>query len=258
MPRKIPADRFDQLVARATDVFIEQGYRRTQMADVADAMGVAKGTLYLYVQSKEALFDLACRYADAEPPLEPPPVLPVPTPAPGATVAYVADRLAQNSVPAALMAALDRGRVADVRRELEEIVCELYDVLARNRRGIKLVDRSARDHPELAELWFSGARGGLVVLLTRYLEDRIRRKLVAPVPDLSAAARLIIETTVFWAVHRHWDAHPQNIDDHTARTTVLRFIVDALAAAPVTTAKARRSITIARRHAGGRKRGRRT
>src|SRR3954466_7558175 len=112
MPRTIPADRFDQLAARATDVFIEQGYRRTQMADVADAMGVAKGTLYLYVESKEALFDLACRYADAEPPLTRPDVLPVATPAPGATLAYVAQRLAQNSVPSALIAALGRARAS--------------------------------------------------------------------------------------------------------------------------------------------------
>ena len=231
MARTTPPDRFDQLIARATDVFIEQGYRRTQMADVADAMGVAKGTLYLYVESKEALFDMACRYADAAAPLARPSVLPVPTPAAAATLAYVADRLSQNSVPAALLGALERTRGGAARAELEAIVTELFDVLARNRRGIKLIDRSARDYPELANLWFAGARGGLVVLLTRYLEDRIRQKLVAPVPDLDAAARLILETTVFWAVHRHWDAHPQAVDEETARRTVLRFVVDALAPA---------------------------
>ena len=49
MARGIPAGRLEQLVDCATRVFIDQGYRRTQMADVADALGVAKGTLYLYV-----------------------------------------------------------------------------------------------------------------------------------------------------------------------------------------------------------------
>jgi AcrR family transcriptional regulator len=34
------------------------------MADVAEALGVAKGTLYLCVESKEALFDAVLRYAD--------------------------------------------------------------------------------------------------------------------------------------------------------------------------------------------------
>ena len=37
MARKIPDDRFEQLIDTATQVFIEQGYRRTQMADIADA-----------------------------------------------------------------------------------------------------------------------------------------------------------------------------------------------------------------------------
>ena len=67
MARSIPDDRLARLVECATQVFITQGYRRTQMADVAKALGVAKGTLYLYVESKEALFDLVVRSADGRP-----------------------------------------------------------------------------------------------------------------------------------------------------------------------------------------------
>ena len=76
MARTIPSDRFQQLIDCATRIFIEQGYARTQMADVAEAMGIAKGTLYLYVESKEALYDLVLRSADAERPLEVPAKLP--------------------------------------------------------------------------------------------------------------------------------------------------------------------------------------
>ena len=36
------------------------------MEDVAKALRVAKGTLYVYVESKEALFDLVARCADRE------------------------------------------------------------------------------------------------------------------------------------------------------------------------------------------------
>jgi tetracycline repressor-like protein len=68
MARTIPPDRLAHLVHCATDVFIAQGYQRTQMADIAAALGVAKGTLYLYVESKDALFDLVLRCADAERP----------------------------------------------------------------------------------------------------------------------------------------------------------------------------------------------
>ena len=55
MARRIPESRFDELVRAATGVFIARGYRLTQMSDVAEAVGVAKGTLYGYVESKDAL-----------------------------------------------------------------------------------------------------------------------------------------------------------------------------------------------------------
>ena len=199
------------------------------MADVAKALGVAKGTLYLYVESKDALFDLVARCADDAHPFEKLPALPIRTPKPAATVKYIRERLAKQQVPAALTAALATKRVADPRAELEGIVRELYDALARNRRGIKLLDRSAPDHPELAALWFEGARGGLVGLLAQYLEDRSRRKLLRPVSDAAVAARLLIETVIFWAVHRHWDPHPQPMDEAVAKETVVRFLVNALA-----------------------------
>src|SRR5215470_11464974 len=138
MARRTPEDRLEQLVECATRIFIEQGYARTQMADVAAALGVAKGTIYLYVESKEALFDLVARYADAARPFEKKPPLPVRTPRPGTTVKYVRERLAGSQIPHTLTTALARQRVGDVRAELDAIVRELYDTLARNRCGIKL------------------------------------------------------------------------------------------------------------------------
>jgi len=228
MARRTPPERLTRLVECATRVFIEQGYRRTQMADIAEALGVAKGTLYLYVESKDALFDLVARCADGEHPLPKLSALPLATPAPGTTIAYVRDVLAANRDIPALRAALRRSRVRDVRAELEAIVGELYDVLARHRCGIKLIDRSAVDHPELGALWFEGARGGMREALADYLEARIRRGLLRPVADVAITARMLLETVVFWAVHRHWDAHPQPVDEPSARASVIQFIVDAL------------------------------
>src|SRR5436309_5432219 len=96
MARPIPPDRLPQLVRCATEVFIKHGYQRTQMADIAAALGVARGTLYLYVESKEALFDLVARYADADRPTYRMPELPVRTPKPGATLEYVRQRLGES------------------------------------------------------------------------------------------------------------------------------------------------------------------
>ena len=228
MARQIPEDRLPQLLDAATRVFVEQGYRRTQMADVAAAMGVAKGTLYLYVESKEALFDLVCRYADQPPQSASEVAFPVRSPKAGATLRYVRDELQRHHGVPALTAALARKRTADVAGEVAAIVGELYDQLAANRRRIKLIDTSARDYPELAKLWFEGARGGLLELFAGYLKARIARGLVAPVPDVDATARLVLETTVFWAVHRHFESRPLQIAEDVARATVVQFVVRAL------------------------------
>jgi hypothetical protein len=105
---------------------------------------------------------------------------------------------------------------------------ELYDTLARNRHGIKLLDRSAQDLPELAALWFDAARGGLIATLAHYLEARMQRKLLQLLPDAAVTARLVIEALSFWAVHRHWDPRPQVIEETVARDTVIQFILNAL------------------------------
>jgi AcrR family transcriptional regulator len=225
MPRRIPPGRFQELIEAATRVFIAQGYRRTQMADVAAAMGVAKGTLYLYVESKGALFDAVLRYADAPTPL--PERLPIPTPSPATTLQEVEKRVAEEGTLPALTAALERRRVHDARGELEAIVRELYAVLARHRTGIKLLDRCAYDQPELAAVWYRAGREGAVGLLTRYLEERARRQHLRAFEDAAVAARILLETAVFWAVHHHWDPSPQAVDDRLAEDTVVQFILSA-------------------------------
>ncbi len=226
MARSIPTDRFRHLAETAVDVFIRQGYRRTQMSDIAAALGVAKGTLYLYVESKEALFDLALRNADHEHLLEVPSRLPLSTPRANDTVAAAASLLAERGATPVLLAAIAAAPTIDVRSELDAIVRELYGVCARNRRSIKLIDRCGADHPDIGALWFEGGREGQMALLVRYLDAR--PQLARGYADTSIIARIIVETIVFWSVHRHWDPHPQEVDEHAAEETVVSFVRRAL------------------------------
>jgi len=228
MARRVPPERFQDMIEAATRVFIALGYRRTQMVDVANAMGVAKGTLYLYVESKEALFDAVVRHADRPHPIPAPAELPLRTPKPEATLAEVERRLAEEGALPSLAAALTRSRVADVRAELAAVLSELYEALARHRVGIKLLDRCALDYPELAELWYRAGREGALSLLSQYLDDRARRGRLQRFEDEAVAARIVLETLIFWAVHRHWDAHPQRVSDAAAQNTAIQFIVSAL------------------------------
>src|SRR5881397_2295928 len=50
-----------EIVAAALDVFVEHGFAAAKLSDVARRAGVTKGTVYLYFDSKEALFKAVVR-----------------------------------------------------------------------------------------------------------------------------------------------------------------------------------------------------
>ena len=232
MSRRPPPDRLARLIDCATGVFIALGYRRTQMADVAAALGVAKGTVYLYVESKAALFDLVLRHADAA---HPPPLrsrLPVPTPRPGSTLALVRQRLGEAGVAARLAQVLAAPPAADTAAELTAVIDELYTAMEGQRTAIQLLDRCAVDYPQLAAVWFERGRGDTVVALHRYLATRAAAGRLRPLADVAVAARLILETVATWAVHRHWDPAPQPFDEASVQAAVVAALVPDPAPSP--------------------------
>jgi AcrR family transcriptional regulator len=54
-PARRPRKRDDELLKAATEVFWRSGYSAATIQQVADAMGVLKGSLYYYIESKEDL-----------------------------------------------------------------------------------------------------------------------------------------------------------------------------------------------------------
>jgi AcrR family transcriptional regulator len=235
MARRIPEDRFEALVRGATEVFIAHGYRLTQMSDVASAVGVAKGTLYGYVESKDALLVLCLQHADDEGPITVPEALPIPTLPPGQLAEQVKAALAVGAQQPRLEAALDPARAEtsgmDPSEEIRAIFGELYDLMRANRHGIKLLDRCA-DHPELSDVWQAHGREQPRLAMARFIEDRIARGQMRPVANLRLAARLVIETCTTWAVHIHWDRSPEAFDPEEARANAIDFLVRALVAKP--------------------------
>jgi len=62
-----PADpnRREDILKAAREVFKQNGYQKAHVAEIARRAGVAKGTVYLYFQSKQAMLDALCdRYQE--------------------------------------------------------------------------------------------------------------------------------------------------------------------------------------------------
>lgn len=227
MPRPIPTNRLASLIEAGTAVFVAQGYQRAQMQDVADALGVAKGTVYGAVAGKDALLLACIRYADGLAPLPDPRAWPLPAPAAGELVAMVGQRLGE-------VGELDLHRIAGrtepgpMIEEITAIVTDLMARLTRHRRAIKLVDRCAPEIEELAQLWFGAGRAHLVDRLHDYLAARAAQGLIRPYPAWDVVARTLVESCVLWAVHRHWDPAPEpfrtaRLDDDVTATLAALF-----------------------------------
>ncbi len=225
--KKISAIRWEEVTRAATEVFLCKGYKRAQMADITEALGLSAGAIYRYVESKEALFDLVVRVSAGMNIETSSLVAPIATPRPGATMAFLRRTLERQGRIAKLEEGLVGSKAGDVVAEFEGIVRELYARTAQFRVGIQLLDRSALDWPELAALWSGRWRTNLVDQLARYLDLRISDRCVPAVPDSRAWGRFIVETVAFFALHRHYDSFPTAMSDKIAEDTAVSAMVRA-------------------------------
>jgi AcrR family transcriptional regulator len=204
------------LLDAAAPTFVDNGFQRTQMDDIADRLGVSKGTIYRTVDSKEALFAAVVRWGDD------------PGGAVGANLtgsvnlAEVAESVASRLADAlrgldlsSIVASRRRLRAAeDFGHEIERVVAELHRAMQRHRTAIMVLDRCAAELPELSAIWFGGGRYALVDLWAEYLQLRARHVTVDV--DRDVLSRSIVELLITWAVKMPWDRAPRPYLEDTA------------------------------------------
>ena len=142
-------ERLPELIAAAVRVFTREGYRSARMSDVAGEMGLSEAAIYRYVGSKEGLFVLAIRHALL---LEDLPAGDLPlSPAPLAATLREARDFITEVVPFGALAEALSGQDpgGDTAAELEKILRELYDLESRTREAADMLERSARELPEM-------------------------------------------------------------------------------------------------------------
>jgi len=137
----------DAILAAGLELFGRYGYRRTSIDDIARAAGVAKGTVYLYVENKETLFRT------------------------------LSQSLLDGVLAAARRAAAARGSVAD---RLTAILAAkfgfFHDLLHRSPHASELMDSTSR----LCADVFAAGDAAYSRILTKAIADAIRRGDLAP------------------------------------------------------------------------------
>lgn len=192
-------------------------------------MGVAPGTIYLYVEGKEALFDLVIRHAAAEDPewlddIE----IPVPTPTPDSTVEFLREVLARKGQWPLLEAALSSAKASDVRAELDGVLREQYRLMTRHRAGLVLLTRSALEFPGLAEVFVLGLRNRLLDSLGVYLKSRIQSGQLRPLADVAATTAVLTQTIVWANLQRPYDPGLSAFSEQTIEDATVDMIISGL------------------------------
>jgi AcrR family transcriptional regulator len=215
------------IVDAALAVFGRLGFARAQMADVAERAGVSVGTLYNYVEGKDALLLLCATYAfdpnDVGERIS----------LKGASRKAFLTKLRRHLDALARLPALDaalarRSAPVDVSAECAEIVAELFDLIARTRRGMDALERSARDVPDVAALFYGDVRKALLASLTDYIARRAKQGRIPAPSDAAIAARFAVESVTWLARHRHGDPDGRDMDDDAVRTNTIQLVTRAL------------------------------
>jgi AcrR family transcriptional regulator len=182
----------------ALELFGRYGYRRTSIDDIARAAGVAKGTVYLYVENKEALFRTLAQ--------------------------SLLDGVLENARAAAGRGGAIAGRLLAI---LDAKFGFFHDLLRRSPHASELLDSTSR----LCADVFAAGDAAYLALLTKAVSDAVRRRELAPRRHGLGAedvARLLL------AGAHGIDADPARLlssDEHRKRLDALvRVVVDGLRA----------------------------
>ena|SRR5436190_6601183 len=222
--RLAPELRLEALADAAEYLLSQTSFRRLQVSDVAEEMGVSVGTIYRFVESKDALLLLVVRRA-----LEPE-WLPEHYPLPAVPLEEIAEWLRKRLDYrdfALLERALRARRVHDPEAELRDVAAEMFDVFEQVRPVASVLEQSAPDFPILAAV-FAEARQGLFERVCDYVKSRTRTGKFRGDLDPGVAARMLIELISWAALRREQRPMGPIPTMEAARATAVDFAVHAL------------------------------
>ena len=203
-PRVMPENRIPDIVKAACKVFSQRGYRLAQMEEIAKEANVSKDTIYYYFKSKIHLFYYLLENgvpeegASVSPPEDSPPKTE------HDLLQLLKERLEKLSRLANVEKFLAKNAEdVDVAAELEEILGEMWDLFESNRVQIVILEKSASEFPELAEVFDRYARRQVLHQLERYLSNRMRLGAIRPLNSIPATARFALESLA-WFGFKQW------------------------------------------------------
>lgn len=204
------------------------------MTDVAEKLDLSHAILYRYVESKEALLELALRYAmdrSAELAVD----LPLAAPRQGHILELLRDWLVVHAAFPKLRSALETDASGDAAAELVGIIDELYDFIEQHRMLLLLIESLIDDFPGLNSASVNQRKQSETERLAAYLASRAAAGGLRPLADPEVAAHFLMESIAWFAQHRERDPNAALIDDQVAHSSLRSLLLAAFVRDPAET-----------------------
>lgn len=206
--RMAPENRIKDIVRAAITVFRQKGFRQAQMGDIAKEAGVASGTLYTYFESKSHLFVYVMMNGAPEDGKS--------MPSPEASSARLEEDLIEilrkNIKQRARFSSVDRFLKTEVENivlavEIATILEEWWNMMERNHVQIAIIEKSATEFQEIAEIYDKHARGYTIDQIEEYLSLRIRQGVIRKLNSIRGMARAMTES-LSWFAWKQFEREP--------------------------------------------------
>lgn len=215
-------DRIKAIADAATNLFLQQGYSKTQINHIAKAVGVSVGTIYLDFTGKKEImhFVLKCTIdpsfinRDFERP--------------------ITDDLfvgLENDIVALFeQTGNDFAKHLDndaVDYDLETLVSDAFELLAQYAVGCLFIEKNQFDFKFLAE-HYRVYRKKFLETMTQYLKAFVKSGKVRPLEQLELSTTLIIEILSWWAMDmRYTSFETMDISLDLAKKVCIDNIISA-------------------------------
>lgn len=187
-------DRIKAIAEAAADLFLQQGYSKTQISHIAKAVGVSVGTIYLDFAGKKEIMHFVLKST-----MDP----------------AFADQDFQRPITDDLFGGIEAELVALLTKSgddfakhlaqaasaysLEDLVSDAFDLLARYAVGCLFIEKNQFDFPYLAAA-YKKSRQRFHQTMTAYLNAFVAAGTVRPLEDPALTTILIVELLSWWAM----------------------------------------------------------
>lgn len=191
-------NRLDLFYGAGSHLFINKGYARTQMKDIAQQIGLSTGMIYQYFKGKNDLLDFIIKctiepsylHQDFDYPIQ----------------GQLFEHLDQEIDAAFEKNAADFNKgMENPNYTLVEMFSDAFDVIAKYGVGCLIIEHNVDDLPKLAES-YRDFRKIYFKQVYQYVERFINEGQMREVEDKHYTTRTIIELLAFWGMHIMNDA----------------------------------------------------